>query len=474
MANSYLDTSIVDKAIKFAVDAHSNTERRGKGFPYVIHVLEAMEIVATMTSDPELLAAAALHDTVEDTSVTLEDIRKEFGNRVADLVEAETDKMMDSAADECSTWRARKQLAIDRLANASYDAKMVALGDKLSNMRAILRDYNVQGDDLWKIFHAPGGKPDHEWHYRKLAESLHELAGTPAYKEFSQAIRSVFGKPKPELVDMNDYEESGDGFTAISYNHKDGKRMIKLYSSFIPMDVPERELETNWATLDLGIRNPAAIRLVTDGKKYGVEFERIAPKVSYARAISNNPDKLEMYASAFAAMAKELHSRPCNTEVFGSVSEYFKEEVNRCTIIDSTRKEAILKYINSVPETTTCCHGDLHIGNAIINTDTGVQYWIDLSDFRWGNPLFDLGMFYFSTYDTPDDIIFKLYHIDKAMMVKVWEVFVREYFGKDASLEEINKECARFAALYIIRFGNRNLISPETVEAAADRFLTES
>lgn len=191
MANRYLDTSFVDKAIKFAVDAHSNTERRGKGFPYVIHVLEAMEIVATMTSDPELLAAAALHDTVEDTAVTEEQIRSVFGERVASLVKAESD-VMDSSVSEEESWRSRKQAAIERLSSATKDAKTVALGDKLSNMRAIARDYRKSGDALWSLFHAPGGKPDHEWHYRGLAEALSELEGTGAYAEFASLIDEVF------------------------------------------------------------------------------------------------------------------------------------------------------------------------------------------------------------------------------------------------------------------------------------------
>lgn len=193
MANKYMDTAYVDKAIKFAVDAHANTERRGKGFPYVIHVLEAMEIVASITNDPELLAAAALHDTVEDTDVTIELIRAEFGDRVAAIVDCESDKFPEGLSEEDS-WRLRKQAAIDRLAGASRDSKIVAMGDKLSNMRAIWRDYQAKGDELWKIFHAPGGKPDHEWHYRGLAESLKELSGTFAYKEFVWLIDSVFGK----------------------------------------------------------------------------------------------------------------------------------------------------------------------------------------------------------------------------------------------------------------------------------------
>ena len=195
MANKYLDTAFVDKAIKFAVDAHAGTERRGKGFPYVIHVLEAMEIVASVTSDPELLAAAALHDTVEDTSVTLEQIRAEFGEKVSAIVEAESDKL-DSSRSEQDSWRSRKQAAIERLASAPYEAKIVALGDKLSNMRAIARDYRKQGDALWSLFHAPGGRADHEWHYRGLASSLSALSGTDAYREFSSLLDEVFGPEK--------------------------------------------------------------------------------------------------------------------------------------------------------------------------------------------------------------------------------------------------------------------------------------
>lgn len=193
MANRYLDTQLVDKAIKFAVDAHSNTERRGKGFPYVIHVLEAMEIVSTITSDPELLCAAALHDTVEDTNVTIEDIRSLFGGRVASLVHAESDELVPGQSEEL-TWRSRKQAAIERLSSAQRDAKIVALGDKLSNMRAIDRDYQQKGDSLWSLFHAPGGKSDHEWHYRGLAAALADLEETSAYKEFVSHIDSVFGK----------------------------------------------------------------------------------------------------------------------------------------------------------------------------------------------------------------------------------------------------------------------------------------
>lgn len=191
MANKPLDTELLDRAIVFAVRAHAGIERRGKGFPYIVHPMEAVEIVATITPDQELLAAAVLHDTVEDTDVTIEQIRAEFGDRVAALVASESEDKGCGVSKE-ESWHARKQAAIDRLASASLDSKIVALGDKLSNMRAIARDYAVQGDKLWNLFNTKDPK-EHEWHYRELANALSDLKDTFAYKEFEQLVNQVFG-----------------------------------------------------------------------------------------------------------------------------------------------------------------------------------------------------------------------------------------------------------------------------------------
>ena len=192
MPNKPLNTELLDRAIIFAVHAHAGTERRGKGYPYIVHPMEAVEIVATMTADQELLAAAVLHDTVEDTDVTVEQLRAEFGERVASLVADESDVMPEGMTEEDS-WHQRKQAAIDRLSKASHDAKTVAMGDKLSNMRAIARDYAELGDALWNRFHTSDPK-EHAWHYRGLADALRELDGTEAYREFESLINQVFSK----------------------------------------------------------------------------------------------------------------------------------------------------------------------------------------------------------------------------------------------------------------------------------------
>lgn len=190
MANNPLDTTLLDRAIVFAVKAHAGTERRGKGFPYIVHPLEAVSIVASMTPDQELLAAAALHDTIEDTSVTPAELEAEFGHRVASIVVAESDSMIPEMS-EAESWHERKRSAIEHLTNADLDTKMVALADKLSNMRAIARDYAQKGDELWSIFHVSERKA-HEWRFRGLADALRELSGTAAFQEFESLINQVF------------------------------------------------------------------------------------------------------------------------------------------------------------------------------------------------------------------------------------------------------------------------------------------
>lgn len=186
----HIDTSLLDRAITFAVKAHQGMERKGKGFPYIVHPMEAVCIVATMTNDQELLAAAALHDVIEDTDTTADDLKKEFGERVAMLVEAESDdKTGGSKAD---TWHQRKQNTLDRLRNADLDIKIVALGDKLSNMRAIAHDYAVLGDELWNRFTVKD-PAEHAWRYHALAEALNDLSDTDAYKEFHTLVNKTFG-----------------------------------------------------------------------------------------------------------------------------------------------------------------------------------------------------------------------------------------------------------------------------------------
>ena len=183
----------VEKAIIFATKAHAGTCRKGKDKPYILHPLEAMMIVMRDTDDEDILAAAVLHDTVEDTSVTIKRIENEFGPRVAELVASVTEDKKRKLPPE-ATWRARKWESIFSLKNASRETKLICLGDKLSNLRELDEDYANLGDAVWERFNQKD-KAKHRWYYASVLEILQsEFGEVPAIKEYRSLLSEVFGE----------------------------------------------------------------------------------------------------------------------------------------------------------------------------------------------------------------------------------------------------------------------------------------
>ncbi len=187
--NDYIDTTLVDKAINYAVLHHKNTRRRNKNFPYIIHPLEAMAIVSSITDDNELIAAAALHDLIEDTDVTYDDLKNEFGERIAKIVLSESITEIPNYKE--MTWVQAKQYNIDELKRSSLDVKIIALGDKLSNLRAINNDFKRVGMELWQRFHEKDPKL-HKWRFNELLNCFGGLEDTNAYKEFKRLVEETF------------------------------------------------------------------------------------------------------------------------------------------------------------------------------------------------------------------------------------------------------------------------------------------
>ena len=176
------------RAIAFAAEAHKSQTRKGGNIPYIVHPMEASAIVATMTDDAALIAAAVLHDTVEDCDgVTAETIEKTFGAHVAELVAFESHR-----ADPQTGWREHRQEFLDRMRSADEEQLILSLGDKLSNMRAISRDYALIKNDLWQRF-SQNDKREYAWYYRSLAQAFEPLARFPAYQEFARLVKAVFG-----------------------------------------------------------------------------------------------------------------------------------------------------------------------------------------------------------------------------------------------------------------------------------------
>ena len=184
---------LVSEAIAFAVKAHDGMRRKKSEAPYILHPMEAAVIVGTMTNDQSVIAAAALHDVVEDAGVTLAEIEERFGTRVKELVAAETE---DKRADlpPASTWRIRKEESLEVLKNTDDVAVLtVWLGDKLANMRSIYRDFKVEGASMWQRFNQKD-MAEQAWYYRSIVTLTERLKETSAWLEYKTLTELVFGK----------------------------------------------------------------------------------------------------------------------------------------------------------------------------------------------------------------------------------------------------------------------------------------
>jgi (p)ppGpp synthase/HD superfamily hydrolase len=186
--DQHTDQRLVDSALRFAARAHARQMRKGTDVPYIVHPVGVMLVLLEAgETDPELLAAALLHDTVEDTGTPLTRLRAEFGARIAGIVEG------CSEPDKGDTWEHRKQHTVDYLRTAPRDVQVVAAADKLHNLRSLIADERVLGDQLWTRFKR--GRADVAWYYRSVTASLKAggLGAHPVVQRLDSAVHSFFG-----------------------------------------------------------------------------------------------------------------------------------------------------------------------------------------------------------------------------------------------------------------------------------------
>jgi (p)ppGpp synthase/HD superfamily hydrolase len=179
---------MIFEAIEFAAAAHRGQYRKGTRIPYIIHPLNAARTLIEAGCGEPLVVAAILHDVVEDTPRTLEEIRSRFGARVADLVESATEPH------RWATWEQRKRHTIEHLRTADDDMLLVAIADKLDNIRALRDDLSLRGEETWKRFKR--GRKEQGWYYTSMAEVFAQrLAAEPGVSLaslFCEEVRVVF------------------------------------------------------------------------------------------------------------------------------------------------------------------------------------------------------------------------------------------------------------------------------------------
>ena len=247
-------------------------------------------------------------------------------------------------------------------------------------------------------------------------------------------------------ISLDDYILSGGGANGESYDHKtDPSVMLKLYFPG-KIQQPLDEMKLARKVYEIGIPSPKPGEyVVTEDGRYGIRFSRILNKISYSRATGDHPEKVKQYAEEFAQMCLQLHGTHVDTTQFENVKNRYHRLLTETPFFTPDEKDKLRQFIDSVPDADTAIHGDLQFSNAIFTPEQ--RYFIDLGDFCYGNPLFDLGMVYLSCNLSDEVFIKETFHMEKVTAIQFWEHFAFVYFGKERSLKEIEEEIRPFAGL---------------------------
>ena len=135
---------MLDEVLKFATTAHGDQKRKYTNDPYIVHPIAVSEIVKTVAHTDEMVAAALLHDVVEDTDVTLDQIKTKFGSKVAELV----GWLTDISRPEDGNRKTRKTLDREHSAEAPADAQTIKLADLIHNTKSIEK----HDPHFWKVY----------------------------------------------------------------------------------------------------------------------------------------------------------------------------------------------------------------------------------------------------------------------------------------------------------------------------------
>lgn len=251
-------------------------------------------------------------------------------------------------------------------------------------------------------------------------------------------------------IDLNDWEVNGGGAFGTSYFHKrDSTLMLKMMRTDADLGLVERELSNARLACSMGIPTPEPGELVTDGERAGLIFRRIVGKSSYAKAVGSTPERIPELAREYAGMMRLMHSTPGSAGMYG-VNEVYGDYIRQNVFRTDEEKRKALDFLESVPQTYTCLHGDMHFGNVIFS-ESG-RFFIDMADFCCGNPTFDMAMMqllvmYSCHYEKP---FFKEFHCTSDQACRFWNLVLREYYGTDITQEELLNTSLPFIAVRAI------------------------
>ena len=475
--------NMLEEAIIYATVMHQGKVRKLGGRPYILHPMEVAQILSTMTDDVEVITAGILHDVVEDTDGTLDEIRGRFGGRVAALVASESEERFPGE-DPKATWRRRKEGSIAALRRSrDVGAKMLWLADKLANMRSLAQAYAERGDAMWTELHQ--GDPEAQlWYYRSVAEALElDLNRTGAFKEYVKHVNFVWpgtfdeGKGRYREyreVSVEGCELLGSGAKGDVYRY-DEELVVKVFNQDNLYQDVEREAKLAQRAFVLGVPTAISFGIVAVGSRYGAMYELVGGR-TLSELIAREPGRVGDYARLMAGLAREIHSTEAAEddvfpEAYGRIVEYVRGGV---AYEDEALAARCMRLVSALPSASTLVHGDLHTGNVFMAR--GEPLLIDMDRVSRGHPIVDLAdLYYFYVVLGEDDpaVVERFMGFSYGTARAFFDAFLRSYLGTDdeARIAEVTEKASVVCHTRLIRKLRRRGAPGKVGRAAIDRCL---
>lgn len=439
-----------EEAVIYATKKHNGTVRKVTKIPTILHSMEVAHIISTITNDIDVMIAGLLHDVVEDTNGTLDEIRNLFGDKVAWLVDSETENKYEDE-DKALSWKKRKEESIRRLERLNdRDVEVLWLADKLSNIRSLAINYSEKGEAIWQSFNQKDSKM-HQWYYKTIAEVLEmHLNRTGAFKEYVKHVNSIwpgtFASEKSKYKKYNEVSIEGckligKGAKGAVYRYDD-ELVLKVYNTGNQYKDIERERNLARQAFVAGIPTAISFGIVRVGNGYGSIFEFLELD-TVSSLIASNPENVKDYAAQMAHLAKIIHTTDAKEkgmELDSYLNEVYEWIDGGIAYEDNMLSQKIRTMIDELPRVNTLIHGDFHTGNVL--NSRGEYILIDMDRLSICHPIVELSGLYMSYVAFGE--------IDKSMVEnfmgfsyeisrEFFENFMEEYLGTKKIQDVVNK-----------------------------------
>lgn len=261
-----------------------------------------------------------------------------------------------------------------------------------------------------------------------------------------------------KTVNLRDWIQFSERAYSRSYKSQDGKLMLKLATNEEAIiSALKNEYRISKLANELGVPSPKVLDMVqADDGSLGVIYEYVPNKLSFSRAISQDPDNIEMYMESFAQVVKKFHSIEANTDILPSFESKMLSGLKRTHIFTEAEKERILSEYETLPKGTKCLHTDMQLSNAVFSKEG--CYIIDLGLMCYGNPLIDVGTMYCLSHFLNEELTQALFHMNQETLLKCWKLYAKYYFDTE-NIDEVEAFIKPYAKVSC--FGVLNILNDE-------------